>query len=304
MMVVKATEALKQEIYYQWKQVFSFDDRGSIDFFFHHYFNADDCYVLLKDNQMVSALNVFKHDVMFNDKKIRVSYLVGIFTREEHQGKGYMTELLLEVLDFLSHQDLFTVLMAYHPSLYEAFGFKTVISRKKVMLTRNMIPQLSTMGITYQVSNRDLLRMYQKFTAYFTGYKVRDEAYFAKIKQDLEAQNGKLVAYLEKDQVLGYMMYTLHTTHIEVSEIVYFNSDTLYRLLNFAASLKDRMDVYVSTAENLGKLFPKAVVENVPFLMARLNDVSLFNELYQVHIHTVQEAFSMAKRPLFFHEYQ
>ena len=133
---------------------------------------------------------------------------------------------------------------------------------------------------------------------------LRDETYFDIIKKDLEAQNGRLVAYIDNNQLMGYMMYTVSQLHVDIQEIVYFNSDTLYRLLNFASSLKERIDLSVSTAEDLSKLFPKAMIEVKPWMMARLNDSNLFNKLFHVSVFNGQEAFMIAKKPLFNPDFQ
>jgi predicted acetyltransferase len=99
-------------------------------------------------------------------------------------------------------------------------------------------------------------------------------------------------------------MYTISQLHVEIQEIVYFNSDTLYRLLNFASSLKERIDLSVSTAEDLSKLFPKALIEVKPWMMARLNDSNLFNKLFHVSVFNGQEAYMIAKKPLFNPDFQ
>ena len=303
-MIARADVKDKSLIYLYWKELFAHDDNGSIDFFFNHYWSENNCFVLKKNGELVSGLNVLKHDMMLNEQRLRVSFISGVFTRPQDQGKGYMTELMTEVLDVLSHQDLITMLLAYNPKVYEPFGFSTVMNKKVVHLTRSMIPKVSTMGVTYQVSSKELLAAYQKFTKYFTGFFVRDETYFDIMKKDLEAQNGKLVAYVENNQLMGYMMYTVSQLHVDIQEVVYFNSDTLYRLLNFAASLKERIDLSVSTAEDLSKLFPKALIEIKPWMMARLNDSNLFNKLFHVSVFNGQEAFMIAKKPLFNPDFQ
>ncbi len=303
-MIARADAKDKKQIYLYWKELFAHDDNGSIDFFFDHYWSENNGFVLKKNNEIVSGCNVLKHDLMLNEQRLRISFISGVFTRTQDQGKGYMTELMTDVLDILSHQDLITMLLAYNPKIYEPLGFSTVMNKKVIHLTRSMIPQLSTMGVTYQVNSKDLLVAYQNFTKYFTGFFVRDETYFDIIKKDLEAQNGRLVGYVENNQLKGYMMYTVSQLHIDVQEIVYFNSDTLYRLLNFAGSLKERIDVSVSVAEDFSKLFPKALIEIKPWMMARLNNSNLFNKLFHVSVFNGQEAFMIAKKPLFNPDFQ
>ena len=39
--------------------------------------------------------------------------IVGVATKEEYQGQGYMTKLLNEIISQLEHQELLTMIQAY-----------------------------------------------------------------------------------------------------------------------------------------------------------------------------------------------
>lgn len=303
-MLVKASPTNKNDIYRIWKDLFSHDDHGSIDFFFEHYYDDCQTYILKENNQIISGVCVFHHPIHLKNKIIEVSYLVGIFTVEKYQQQGYMKQLLSEVLDIESHQTLMTILMAYNPKVYQSFGFKPFVDHQLVKLNASMLVPVSTMNITYQISSQQLLLVYQRFMRYFDGYKVRTVEDFDNMKKDAQSQNGKLVAYVESDEVQGYMMYIVHDKQIEILEIVYFDVDTLMRLLYFASNLSQSILVHISTKENWERIFPKAQSEIKPFLYARINDVELFNDCFSTSVYSISEVLGLLRKPLYFNEYQ
>jgi len=256
-MIIKASASNKEEIYRIWKNVFAHDDHGSIDFFFNHYYDQCQTYVIKNEHEIISGVCVFTQPIHLLSKVIYVSYLVGIFTKEDYQRKGYMKTLLSEVLDVCSNNTLLTILMAYNPSVYKSFDFVPFVDHQIVQLSSSMISLVSTMNVTYQVDSDQLLMAYNNFMKHFDGYKKRDVKDFDLLKEDLQAQHGKLVGYVEKQQVLGYMMYIVHDQQIEILEIVYFNVDTLMRLLYFASNISGNIKVHISTQENWKKYFLK-----------------------------------------------
>ena len=303
-MITKASTHDKTEIYRIWKSMFAFDDHGSIDFFFANYYDMCQSYVLKVDQEIVSGVCVFTLPMKLNSKVIDVSYLVGIFTKEQYQRQGYMKKLIDEVLDICAHNTLLTILMAYNPKVYEPFQFEPFIDHQIVQLTGSMISKVSTMNVTYQIESKQLLGAYNRFMNYFDGHKKRTVSDFDIIKKDMQAQHGKLVGYVENNEVLGYMMYIVHDQQIEILEIVYFDVDTLMRLLYFASNISYAIKVHISTKENWKSIFPKATMEKVSFLYGKINDVSLFNDLYNSSIQSISEIPSLLKKSLYFNEYQ
>ncbi len=304
MMLVKASAANKIEIYRTWKQLFSHDDGGSIDFFFEHYYDNCQTYLLKENNEIISGVCVYHYPIQLMNQVIEVSYLVGIFTKEAYQQQGYMRKLLHEVLEIESHQALMSVLMAYQPKVYQSFGFKPFVDHQIVNLSASMIPPVSTMNITYQVSGEQLLHAYNRFMHYFDGYKVRTKEDFEVLKLDMQAQQGKVVGYVEQQNLLGYMAYILHDQQIEILEIVYFDVDTLMRLLYFAANMSQSIKVHISTKEQWEQIFPKANFDIKSFLFARINDVELFNDCFNSSVFSVSDIKNLLSKPLFFNEYQ
>ncbi|NLA79030.1 MAG: GNAT family N-acetyltransferase [Erysipelothrix sp.] len=303
-MISKAKPSDKLEIYHSWKSLFAFDDYGSIDFFFANYYDKGETYVIKTDNHIVSSVCVFEHPIHLMDKVIQVSYLVGIYTIEKYQNQGYMRKLLDGVLHINDANTLMSILMAYNPELYQSFKFEPFIDHQVVQLSKSMVPAVSTMNITYQVDSVQLLENYKRFMRYFDGYKVRTVHDFDVIKKDLQAQNGKLVGYVKDDELLGYMMYVIHDYYVEILEIVYFDVDMLMRLLYFAANINQNIKVHISTQENWKNLFPRATIETQTFIYGRINDISLFNDLYELNIQGVNDLFRLVKKPLFFNEFQ
>lgn len=303
-MITKALASDTREIYQMWKTMFAFDDGGSIDHYFKYHYHPENCYLIRQGNDIASSLSVHPHTINLNGVKIRASLISGVVTAFNYRQQGMMTKLMTEVLEELETQELVTLIQAYQPSIYEKFGFEMVYFRKKYHFTRNQISVYNTKGIGKEYEAEELAKLYQEFTAHFDGYYIRDVDYYQQYVSGIEAEKGKIIVYRDKTHKLsGYMIYYPDGDKIRIDEIIYQGSVALLKLINYALELSSVVSVTVSQAENLGKIIPTAIEEPVEFMMARVNDYSLFNRLYNSNAHTVKEAFGLNKKPLYIHEY-
>ena len=71
-----------------------------------------------------------------------------------------MKEMMKEVLDFLSYQNLVTMIQAYNPSLYIPYGFDIIYHRKSYFITKDNYQITETRGISDTVNTEDMLKEY------------------------------------------------------------------------------------------------------------------------------------------------
>lgn len=288
-----------------WKEIFAHDDGGHSDFYFALSYQSKQSYCLVDDkDQIVSSCQVHTKTLDFNGKPLQVSFIVGVFTLPQHRGQGYMRILLEEVLDILSHRDLLTFIQGYDPELYTSFGFEKIYYRSNYTILPRQLPILSPQGVTTNLSAQEMLDLYQSFTSHFTGYAKRSLLDFQLLLQENHAMGGRVLAYHKQGKLEAYAFIYPHRDYLELDEVIYLNAMSLMTLLSSLSSANLPLKLSVSSKEDLTKILPGIRVETFPYTNVRLNDVALFNELYKVRVVNVQEAFTFARKPLWFRENQ
>jgi len=292
----------KQVIYRIWKEVFSFDDKGYTDFYFHHLFNEKNTLVKVVDNVIVSTLQRIPHVMVLHDKKISCHFIVGVATIPPQRHKGYMGELMNTVLEEISFKSLVTILQAYEPEQYLKFGFEMLYYRKKYDFARDNFPKYSTEGVGGKVDHQHLVKLYKDFMQSFNGFLVRDGRYYQNLEYRLEEERGFIYTYYKGNTLEGYMVCYLEANHIVIDEIIYRNGEALARLLAYACKQKPRVRLYVSEFEDFSQLLPDAETERVDCMMAKINDIRLFEDCFGIPAINLKAAFKNKKKPLYINE--
>ncbi len=303
-MIVNATVQDKLQIYELWKKAFAENDRGYIDYFFGELFAQSDTLIYKENGKVFSTLTRRKNDIMLNGRVLKASFFLGVATETEYQGRGMMHELMKEALKDAERQELITLIQSEEPLLYASFGFETVYRRKKYVIEKNQVQKCSLRGVSAAVTDKELMTAYAEFVNHFDGFMIRDEKYFTRLRKEIAAQKGQIVAYYNSDkQIEGYAILYPGNGYILMHEIVYKSSTALIKLLNVAFRMNERIVLTTSEAEQIEKVIPELEAEKIEFMMARVNDYELFNRFYGKNVKSVQEAFRLSQKPLYIHEY-
>lgn len=304
-MIRIAREEEKQIIEKQWREIFAHDDHGHSDFYFKLAYQSPQSYVLTNDqDEIISSCQVHTHSLDFNGKTLQTSFIVGVYTLPSERNKGYMKQLLTEVLDICSYKDIFTFIQAYNPQLYIPYGFEKIYQRHVFKVEAKQVPVLSPTGVSSHVSSDQLYDLYQRFTSHFTGYFHRSKLDFNHLQQEVSSQQGKILSYQKNGKVEAYACVFAHPELVEIDELVYENATALLSILSALSNLNLPLQIAVSAKEDLKKILPMATLEVQEYTSVRLNNVDLFNELFKVHVKSAQEAFLLAKKPLWLRENQ
>lgn len=300
MKIRKAKVSDGETLYRHWKNIFKFDDFGSIDAYFEHVYNPGNCYVLLIDDQIVSSLMVHPHQMVLHQKVIEVALIVGVYTIEEYRHQGHMKTLLNYVLRDLEHNYLITLIQAYNPELYSQFGFEKVYQQRVYQVKRSMIKPMDSVGIKISQNNQDNVELYQYYTKYFNGYFVHDEAYYEKILKLVLAENGQLVSLYNSDQdLVAHLRMVVHDQDVIVDEVLYKDTASLIKILSYVMSKYPRLEVRVSMVEDLEQVLGAIYLRDEVSLMAKLNDSELFERLFNVKVKRADSALKAFAKPLF-----
>lgn len=288
-----------------WREIFAQDDGGHSDFYFQHAYQASQSYLWLSDEgELVSSCQVHTKTLMLNDKPLQVSMIVGLFTFPKYRKQGHMKAFLTQVLDILEHRDLITLIQAYDPNLYLPYGFEPIYHQKVFTLMPEQVPVMSPQGVSFQATAQELFDLYRHFTSHFTGYCRRELSEFTLLQHEIAAQGGRIISVKGESGIDAYATLLISQTEVIIEEMVYLNAHSVLKLLNAITSLNLPIQIHVSAKEDLLKIFPLAHVDTHEYTYARLNDATLFNELYKVNAKKASDAFLIAKKPLWIRENQ
>lgn len=302
-MLRDASKENKADVYELWKQSYANQNRNDLNFYFKYIYDRGRCIVIEENQQIISSLQIHEHVLSLKGKQLKISYIYGVATHPDYRRRGYMRKLMESALDEVSHNHLITFIYGFHPKLYKQFGFETIYERKTYAIPREYLNKVSQSQVTYDANPLELLQVYQQYTSHFDGYYARNEKYYQTLLNELMMSQKQLVVYRNKKQeVCGYLIYCKKKHEIYVEEAIYLESVALLRMLKAAIQDEEEILVEVSQSEKLEKIFPLAISKKQPFIMARVNNMELFNKLFNTNVKSTAEAFESVQRPLWIHE--
>ena len=272
-----------------------------MEIYFARFFNADNIIVNEVNGHVSASCQVNYHTVMINDYRIGAGVITAcVPDRNNHE---YMTQLLKDVDDELNHKVLLSLAISDTPSDFIKLGFESVYGRRRYQLTRDMLPNRSFDGIDRSFTVKEITDTYKAFTRNFNGYYLRDYEYWVARFETFKYLKYSTVVFRNgKNEVEGYMVFGINQTNVFVYEIVYLTGEALVRLLCYAFKYKDKATVMVSEHENLNVLIPGASYRNEPGVLAKINNLTLFNSLFGCSATTTEEALNSSGVPLFLNE--
>lgn len=299
LMIVHGDPKLTGGIHECWNKCFTMEDPRYTEYFFNNLYKPEYGYALVEEGAVISTICRIPHAIMFNGRILQASMLLGAATLPDYRNRGCMHQMMDTVIDACEHSELITFIQAYRPDLYIPWGFQMVEDRMDYTVTRADVKRITNYGCAYEPSPIDLLKVYSAYIRRFNGFYARDLDYFVKLKKEIQAQGGKIVAYYNgKDQIQGYATILIQGREAKVEELVYLDAMSLTKLVNAALQERPTVHLWVSDAENLGVMFPHAPVSREGFTMARLNDAALFSRLFGTEVTDARSAFAISKKPL------
>lgn len=239
-------------------------------------------YVLEENKTFEGASYVVDKILRLHDKRLKVSYITASSMNDDG---------LRKLQNYLSKQDIITLIQADNPEDLESLGFEPVIEVSEFNINVDTLPRLSVDGIVMDPNYEKLLKVYQSFTKHFTGYFERNVEYYNGVKRLLGARGG-IIAYEENGNLVAYIIFESYENVVIVHEACYQTSGHLIKLLAFAGRGKRRMVIQTSSYEHLSKIFPQAKKTKHAFLMAYINDKTLFENLFHIKIISAYSGFN------------
>ena len=298
-MIQTGTERMTPAIRECIRKCYTMEDPRYFEFFFRYLYRPEWFFVDMEEGSAAALVARIPHDVMFNGRILRMSMLNFACTSPEFRNQGRIRRIIETALDACSHSELITLVPGEYSEAYRPFGFEPIYYRTEYQITRQDARRLSNIGCAYDPNPLDMLKVYSAFIRRFNGFCARDLEYFVNFKREISARGGKIVAYYnEKDQIQGYAAILIGTKEATVEECVYLDSMTLNKLVNAALQERAAVNLRVSEAENLSRLFSESRKRTFPSMLARLNDAPLFSRLFSTEVSDVKSAFAISQQPL------
>lgn len=296
-MKVRYTKKSEKEIAIKfWKDSFK-DSEEQIKFYFDNIYNEKNYLVLEDNSKIVSSLHENDYIFNFNNESIKSKYIVGVSSDITMRNKGYMSKLLIAMLENSKKKAMpFVFLTPINPKIYRKFGFEYFsnieyynFSVEELVNFKLPDNEYSYIEISEENKNlylNDLIKIYNTNIRDNFSYLERNDFYFDKILKEASSDEMKVFILYKDKKACAYIIFGLYEENIEIRECMALDSISYKEMLALIYGYRDYYKT-VSLASpnnsNIEFLFENQLnIEKIvkPFMMMRvLNPLAIFKNL-------------------------
>ena len=279
-----------------WKDSFK-DSEEQIKFYFDNIY-SEKKYLVLEDNsKIVSSLHENDYIFNFNNKSVNSKYIVGVSTDITMRNKGYMSKLLISMLENSKKKSMpFVFLTPINPIIYRKFGFEYFSNIEYYNfsveeLTNFKLPSNNYSYIEINEENKNLyldalIKIYNSNMKDDFCYLERDNFYFDKILKEANSDGMKTFILYKDKKACAYIIFGLYEENIEIRECMALDCISYKEILALIYGYRDyykNINLASPNNSNIEFLFDNQLnIEKIvkPFMMMRiLNPLSIFKNL-------------------------
>ena len=279
-----------------WKDSFK-DSEEQIKFYFDNIYNEKNYLVLEDNSKIVSSLHENDYIFNFNNESIKSKYIVGVSSDITMRNKGYMSKLLISMLQNSKKKDIpFVFLTPINPKIYRKFGFEYFSNIEYYNfsieeLANFKLPNNDYSYIEINEKNKksylvDLIKIYNSNMEDKFCYLERDDFYFDKILKETSSDEMKTFILYKNKVASAYIIFGLYEEKVEIRECMALDSISHKEILALIYGYRDyyrNVSLASPNNSNLEFLFENQLnIEKVikPFMMMRvLNPLAIFKNL-------------------------
>ena len=279
-----------------WKDSFK-DSEEQIKFYFDNIYNEKNYLVLEDNSNIVSSLHENNYIFNFNSKSIKSKYIVGVSSDIAMRNKGYMSKLLISMLENSKKKSMpFVFLTPINPKIYRKFGFEyfSNIEYYNFSIEELVDFKLPNDDYSYIEINeenkklylKDLIKVYNSNMEDKFCYLERDNFYFDKILKEAISDEMKIFILYKNKVVSAYIIFGLYEENIEIRECMALDGISYKEILALIYGYRDyykNVSLASSNNSNLEFLFENQLsIEKIvkPFMMMRILDpLAIFKNL-------------------------
>ena len=223
----------KDQVVSVWNYCFE-DGEEFVKYYFENVYNENNTIIIEENDEVLSALQLNKYTIDLRDNKYDVSYVVGVSSKPEVRGLGYMKHLMTYTLEELyKNGEIVSLLMAIDYRLYKRYGFDHCYDQIQYNLRTDELLGFRLSSKLRKATFEDaetLSRIYTKAMKSLNGYAVRDEAYFNRFIKEVNSENGYI--YIDEENN-SYIAYYIQGDTFFVRELIYNNISSLKSMLAY-----------------------------------------------------------------------
>ena len=279
-----------------WKDSFK-DNEEQIKFYFDNIYNEKNYLVLEDNSKIVSSLHENDYTFNFNNESIKSKYIVGVSSDITMRNKGYMSKLLISMLENSKKKGIpFVFLTPINPKIYRKFDFEYFSNIEYYNflveeLADFKFPKDNYSYIEINEKNKnlyldDLIKIYNFNMKDNFCYLERDNFYFNKILKEASSDEMKTFILYKNKVASAYIIFGLYEENIEIRECMALDSISYKEILALIYGYRDyykKVSLASPNSSNIEFLFENQLnIEKIikPFMMMRiLNPLSIFKNL-------------------------
>lgn len=223
----------KDQVVSVWNYCFE-DGEDFVKYYFENVYDENNTIIIEENDEVLSALQLNKYTIDLRDNKYDVSYVVGVSSKPEVRGLGYMKHLMTYTLEELyKNGEIVSLLMAIDYRLYKRYGFDHCYDQIQYNLRTDELLGFRLSSKLRKATFEDaetLSRIYTKAIESLNGYAVRDEAYFNRFIKEVSSESGYI--YIDEENN-SYIAYYIQGDTFFVRELIYNNISSLKSMLAY-----------------------------------------------------------------------
>ena len=279
-----------------WKDSFK-DSEEQIKFYFDNIYNEKNYLVLEDNSKIVSSLHENDYIFNFNNKSIKSKYIVGVSSDIAMRNKGYMSKLLISMLENSKKKDMpFVFLTPINPKIYRKFGFEyfsnieyynfSIEELVDFKLPDNDYSYIEINEENKKLYLKNLIKLYNSNMEDKFCYLERDNFYFDKILKEAISDEMKIFILYKNKLASAYIIFGLYEENIEIRECMALDGVSYKEILALIYGYRDyykNVSLASPNDSNIEFLFENQLnIEKIvkPFMMLRiLNPLAIFKNL-------------------------
>lgn len=230
-----AKKSDKQQVISLWNYCFE-DTLEFVNYYFENIYDEKNTIVIEEDNELLSSLQLNKHSIRLRNNDYNVSYVVGVSSKPEIRGLGYMKKLMIHTLSELYKRgEVVSLLMAIDYRLYKKYGFEHCYDQIEYNINTQELCVFklnSRLKKATKCDTKILSDIYFEAMNSLNGYTLRNEEYFSNFINEIECENGYVYIY-EDEGNKGYIAYYINNNTFIVRELIYNSISSLKSILAF-----------------------------------------------------------------------
>ena len=223
----------KDQVVSVWNYCFE-DGEDFVKYYFENVYDENNTIIIEENDEVLSALQLNKYTIDLRDNKYDVSYVVGVSSKPEVRGLGYMKHLMTYILEELyKNGEIVSLLMAIDYRLYKRYGFDHCYDQIQYNLRTDELLGFRLSSKLRKATFEDaetLSRIYTKAMESLNGYAVRDKAYFNRFIKEVSSESGYI--YIDEENN-SYIAYYIQGDTFFVRELIYNNISSLKSMLAY-----------------------------------------------------------------------